>query len=225
MSFQPVWRRTGLVACVMMGWACVGSNTEPSKTPETTGGTTQGSPSDTMSRPANAASISVTGTSAQSVPPTGSAASTLSDAEIAQIAGEANEGEMSQGRYAVANAKSAPVKRFAEHMVSAHGDIGRSMTEMVKRQNIVPAASAQSMQIHTDGQKVLDAMKESSSADFDRTYMAAQVKEHQGLLDALDSTLIPTAHNAELKASLQKVRPMVAEHLKEAQDIQASLSH
>jgi putative membrane protein len=154
-----------------------------------------------------------------------SVAGSPSDAQIAQIAGDANDGEIAQGRYAILHANTPSVRGFAQHMVTAHGDIGRTMTEMVKAQNLVPAPSAQSIQIHADGQKTLDLMKASPAADFDRTYIAAQIKEHQGLLDALDTKLISSAQNAALKASLQKIRPMVAEHLKEAQDIQASSSH
>lgn len=51
----------------------------------------------------------------------------------------------------------------------------------------------------------------------------AQVKAHQEVLDAFDNKLIPSARDASLKANLQQVRPMVAAHLKDAQDIQKAL--
>jgi putative membrane protein len=149
--------------------------------------------------------------------------SALSDAQIVRIAGDANDSEVDQGRYALVHAQSAAVKRFAQHMVSAHADIGRKMTEMAKLQSIVPAPSPQSIKVHTAGRRTLDAMKESTELEFDRTYIDAQIEEHEELLEALDGKLIPSARNAELRTRLSKIRPMVAEHLKEAEDILTSM--
>jgi len=42
------------------------------------------------------------------------------------------------------------------------------------------------------------------------------------VLDAIDKTLIPNAQNAELKATLEKVRPAIAAHLDMAKKIQSS---
>jgi putative membrane protein len=153
---------------------------------------------------------------------TASAPTTLSDPEIAQIANVANEGEIEQGRYAASHAKTAAVKRFAQHMVSAHTDIGQKMAALVKRQSITPTGSADSMHVHAVARKALEAMKSATGSDVDQTYMTAEVAAHQDLLDALDGKLIPNAQNAELKATLQRIRPMVAEHLKEASDVLAS---
>ena len=60
-------------------------------------------------------------------------------------------------------------------------------------------------------------------ADFDRAYIAHEITMHQNVLNTLDQTLIPNAQNAELKALLQKVRPLIESHLQMAQQIQTSL--
>jgi putative membrane protein len=46
---------------------------------------------------------------------------------------------------------------------------------------------------------------------------------HQAVLDALDTLLIPTTSNAELKQLLVSVRPAIAAHLAHAQMLQKSL--
>jgi putative membrane protein len=51
------------------------------------------------------------------------------------------------------------------------------------------------------------------------------VAYHQNALDALDKTLIPSAQNAELKALLEKTRPVVAAHLDRAKKVQSELGN
>ena len=63
-----------------------------------------------------------------------------------------------------------------------------------------------------------------SGAAFDRAYVDHEVAYHQAVLDAMDSTLIPNAQNAELKALLVKVRPAFVAHLEHAKHIQAALA-
>jgi putative membrane protein len=49
------------------------------------------------------------------------------------------------------------------------------------------------------------------------------VEYHETVLQAIDSTLIPSAQNAELKALLQQVRPAIQAHLDMAKGIQTEL--
>ena len=59
---------------------------------------------------------------------------------------------------------------------------------------------------------------------FDRAYVDREVAYHQAVLDALDSLLIPTTDNAELKKLLVDVRPAIATHLAHAKALQGSLA-
>jgi putative membrane protein len=49
------------------------------------------------------------------------------------------------------------------------------------------------------------------------------VAYHQAVLNAVDTTLIPSAQNAELKALLVKVRPAFVAHLEHAKRLQDEL--
>jgi putative membrane protein len=150
-------------------------------------------------------------------------ASTMSDAQIAECAGDVNSGEIEQARYAVAHATNPKVKAFAQHMLSAHSSIAGQMGTTLKSANITPSDSAQSLALKTDGQQTLASLRGKTGADFDRAYVDAQVVEHQGALDLFDKKLIPNAQNAQLKDSLQQIRPMIADHLQAAKSLEANL--
>jgi putative membrane protein len=62
-----------------------------------------------------------------------------------------------------------------------------------------------------------------SGAQFDQAYVDNEVAYHQSVLDALDKTLIPSAHNAELKALLVKVRPAFVAHLEHARHMRSAM--
>ncbi|MEP6744730.1 MAG: DUF4142 domain-containing protein, partial [Gemmatimonadota bacterium] len=58
---------------------------------------------------------------------------------------------------------------------------------------------------------------------FDRAYIDREIAYHQAVLDALDGLLIPTTDNADLKALLQQVRPVVAALLGHARMLRTRL--
>jgi len=58
---------------------------------------------------------------------------------------------------------------------------------------------------------------------FDRAYAANEVKYHRTVNDALEKTLIPSAHNGELKALLQTGLTLFREHQTHAEHLAASL--
>jgi putative membrane protein len=68
------------------------------------------------------------------------------------------------------------------------------------------------------------ALKKLNGSAFDKAYVDHEVAYHQAVLDAVDSTLIPSAQNAELKALLVKVRPAFAAHLDHAKHLQSELA-
>jgi len=74
------------------------------------------------------------------------------------------------------------------------------------------------------GDENLAALKKLHGGAFDRAYVDHEVTYHQSVIDAVDSTLIPSAKNAELKALLVKVRPAFIAHLEHAKTLQASLT-
>jgi putative membrane protein len=61
-------------------------------------------------------------------------------------------------------------------------------------------------------------------AAFDKAYIDSQVEMHTTALQLLDTQLIPSAMNAEIKTEMTAMRATVAEHLDAAKDLQSSLS-
>ena len=151
------------------------------------------------------------------------AAPPLGDPEIAHIAVTANMLDAETGELAKGKAQNAEVKQFAERMVTDHTSANKEANALAQKLSLTPSDNATSQQLKTDHDRVKAELEGKSGADFDRAYIANEITMHQNVLNALDQTLIPNAQNAELKALLQKVRPLIDSHLQMAQQIQTKL--
>lgn len=150
-------------------------------------------------------------------------ASTVTDPQIAAIVVAANNADIEGGRLAASTSANAKVKEFANRMITDHGGVNKAATALVTKLNVTPEENPASRQQTETGEQVRQTLRGKSGAEFDRAYIASEVTYHEQLLGAIDTVLLPSAQNAELKALLEQTRPAVEAHLKHAQDLQASL--
>jgi len=148
----------------------------------------------------------------------------LTDDQILQAVHIANTGGVDQGKVAQTRAKSQRVKRFASAMVRDHLDADTKGYEITKNLKLTPADSPLGTRLHDDDERSLAQLQAQNGANFDRAYIDAQVIAQKDALEALDTELLPSAKNSEVRAHLQTVRGKIELHLREAQSIQSSLS-
>lgn len=145
------------------------------------------------------------------------------DPQIAHIVDTAHELDIDGGKLARKQAHSKEVKQFAQMMVDDHQRLQKESKALAKRLKIKPDDNDTSDQLKSDGKASMAKLKKLEGAEFDRAYMEHEVDFHQHVLDALDKTLIPNAKNGELKASLEKARPIISGHLDHAKQLQSNL--
>lgn len=147
----------------------------------------------------------------------------VSDPQIAAIVLAANSVDSTAGELAKTKATNAEVKKFAETMVTDHGGVNKQAVALAGRLNLTPEENPASQQLTQGGEQSRGQIQGLSGAAFDRAYIDHEVEYHQTVLDAIDSTLIPNAQNADLKALLVSVRPAIAAHLEMAKNLQKTL--
>jgi len=146
-----------------------------------------------------------------------------SDANIAAIVTNANQGEVDQGQTASTRASSDDVRAFARMMVTDHTNALNQANSLWSRANITASDNDVSRALQSGSRQTVSALSTYSGTDFDRQYINSQVDVHQWLLSTLDNTLIPSAHNRQLRDFLQTQRTAVAMHLDRARQIQNNL--
>jgi putative membrane protein len=145
------------------------------------------------------------------------------DAQIAAIVVTANQVDIDAGKWAESHASSAEVKDFARRMVTDHTAVNKSATDLAGRLHLTPEDNATAQSLKKGGDDNVANLKTLSGAAFDRAYVDHEVAYHEAVLNALDTTLVPSATNADLKALMIKVRPAFVAHLDHAKMLQARL--
>jgi putative membrane protein len=158
-------------------------------------------------------------------PPPAAEAPQLSDAEIAAIVRAVNSGELDQAKLAKSKAKNKEVKEFAAMMVKDHTAMLKSGDAVFKKAALEPKENEISAHMTDEGRVTFDKLNTTAKgAEFDRAYIDAQVTAHTQVLEAIDTKLLPSVQNADLKTELESARPKIEAHLGQAKDIQARLA-
>lgn len=159
-----------------------------------------------------------------SQPQQGQESAQLNDNEISGIVAAANKGEVEQAMLAQTKAKDARVRKFAAHMVADHTDAEKRETQLIQKAGLKNEESPVSTQLTNDSTRLMESLKTQNGPEFDRTYIDAQVKEHQQLLDMIDHKFMANVKSPELKSFLQTLRPKIEMHLRNAKEIQKSMA-
>lgn len=147
----------------------------------------------------------------------------LADPDVADIVMAANRGEIDTGQLALQRAADASVRTYAQRMVAEHTQVEEQLRANLERSGIAPRETDRSRALRASTASTLTPLSQRSGADFDREYMRVQVQQHQWLLQALDNSLIQAARDERLRSQLQRIRPAVANHLRDAERLVRTL--
>lgn len=151
------------------------------------------------------------------------AASGPTDPQIAHIAYTAGTIDIAAAKQALARSHNKAVRSFAEEMVRDHEAVNAKALELVKKLHVTPEANSTSTDLDKQAKATLNRLSHLSGSAYDRAYMNNEVAYHKTVNGALQSTLIPNAHNGELKSLLETGLTLFREHQKHAEAVAKEL--
>jgi putative membrane protein len=146
----------------------------------------------------------------------------FSDANIVALLDHANEADSSAGALAAKKATNPKVKQFAQMMMADHHQLRKQGADLAKKLGVTPEPPANDPVTGLAQQETEALNAAPKGAEFDRTYIQQEIAAHQAVLD-LANQAHGSADNAELKALIEKARPLIENHLKQAQAIEKEL--
>jgi putative membrane protein len=144
-------------------------------------------------------------------------ASGPTDPQIAHIAYTAGTIDIAAAKQALTRSHNKAVRGFAEEMVRDHEAVNGKALALVKKLHVTPEANATSAGLDKQAKATLAKLSHLSGSAYDRAYVDNEVAYHKTVNGALRSTLIPNAHNAELKSLLETGLTLFSEHQKHAE--------
>ena len=147
----------------------------------------------------------------------------MNDPEIAHIAYTAGLIDVVAAKQALSQATSKEVRAFAENMVRDHETVNKLALDLVKKLGVTPEDNDTSRSLSKAAASKLIELGALKGAEFDKAYVSNEIAYHKAVDDALESTLIPGATNAELKSLLQTGLKIFQGHEQHAEHLGASL--
>jgi putative membrane protein len=125
------------------------------------------------------------------------------DPQIAHIAYTAGVLDVEAAKQALDKSKNATVRAFAEEMVRDHEAVNVQALDLCKKLNVTPEDNDTSKSLTSAAAAKRAELAKLSGAAFDKAYVANEVAYHKSVNGALETLLIPSASNADLKKLLE----------------------
>lgn len=146
------------------------------------------------------------------------------DPQIASIAVTANQVDIEFAKVALEKTSNPEVKQFAQTMINDHGDVIEAAVALATKLGVTPEDNETTQALLARQKDNLEKLNSLSGEEFDKWYVNNEVDYHEFAIGAVETILIPSASNAELKALLESAVPGFKTHLEHAKMMQSKLN-
>ena len=151
------------------------------------------------------------------------AADKPTDPQIAHIAYSAGVIDVEAAKLALSKTGNTDVKAFAESMQKDHEAVNDMALTLVKKLNVTPEDNATSQALVKAAEEKRAELGKLDGAAFDKAYIDSEIAYHKQVNGALETLLIPSAENAELKSLLETGLKLFQGHQQHAEHVAAGL--
>jgi putative membrane protein len=145
------------------------------------------------------------------------------DPQIAHIAYTAGVLDIEAAKQALAITKNKDVKAFADDMIRDHAAVNKQALDLAGKLKVKPEDNDTSKALTKAAADKRAELAKLSGPAFDKAYVTNEVAYHKTVNGALETLLIPSASNAELKSLLQTGLKIFQGHQQHAEHVTADL--
>jgi putative membrane protein len=146
-----------------------------------------------------------------------------SDPQIAHIAYTAGQLDIEAAKQALAKSKNKDVRAFADDMLRDHSAVNKQALALVKKLKVTPEDNPTSQALTKQAAAKRAELAKLNGPAFDKAYVDNEVAYHKTVNGALETQLIPSASNPELKSLLQTGLKIFQGHEQHAEHVDAAL--
>lgn len=147
----------------------------------------------------------------------------LDDATIVAIFDAANTADIETGSLAVERGRSQEVRDYGQMLMRDHKAVRQMGRDLAAKLGVTPTPPADSSAAKAHA-AAMARLRRVPAGEFDQAFLAHEVAFHQGVLDAVTTTLLPAISNDELRALVVKVAPAFEGHRDAAAQIAKKLA-
>ena len=148
----------------------------------------------------------------------------LTDAQVVATVLAFNNADVSFARIAASRARNAQVRAYATRMLTDNASVHQYAMEMITRTDITIEDNATTLDLREISAERRDRLRAVPDAEFDAAYISGEAAYYEAVLVHFDRFLVPASRDPELKKLVAAVRPVVAAHLAQAEQITQALA-
>ncbi len=147
--------------------------------------------------------------------PSSTRSSMAVDRQFIIQAAQSDQTEIRTSQLALQKSRNSQVRQFAQEMIQQHTESSNKLKPLAAQKGVTLPTS-----LGAENQALLTQLSKLSGTQFDRAYMSGQVKAHSKTRGIYQKEL-QQGRDSEIKAFANQVLPLVAEHLRMAQNMVA----
>jgi putative membrane protein len=115
------------------------------------------------------------------------------------------------------------VRAFADDMIKDHSAVNKQALALLKKLKVTPQDNPTSQALSKQAAAKRAELAKLNGAAFDKAYIDNEVAYHKTVNNALETQLIPSAQNGDLKSLLQTGLKIFQGHEQHAEHVDAAL--
>lgn len=135
----------------------------------------------------------------------------------------ANTAEIQLGRMAAKKAASPEVKRIAEKLAVDHSKNREQVRDLAQKLNVPLTPAAGGDVTASDSVALPSDLESKSGAEFDRAFVEHQIEDHESNIQKIQSQMLPTAQDPQVKIYLQRTLADMQGHLASLKEVQQKI--
>ena len=152
------------------------------------------------------------------VPTASAQAAKLDDPTIVAIFDAANTWDVETGDLAAKKGTTKEVRDYGAMLARDHKAVRQMGRDLAAKLGVTPTPP-KNFGMAKDHATAVGNLKAANGKAFDRAFLQHEVAFHKAVIDAMNTTLLPSLQNEEVKNLVKKVEPAFNAHMMAAQNL------
>jgi len=135
----------------------------------------------------------------------------------------ANTTEIQISTLASKKASSASVKQIAKKLAADHGKNRQEVRALAQKLNVDLTSAKGGSVSAADSAAMPAELQGKSGSEFDKAFVQHEIDDHQANIEKIETQIMPSLQNEQVKAYLQKTLTAMQGHLSSLQKVQQQL--
>lgn len=162
-------------------------------------------------------------TTPQNVHPETTMTKSVMDGEVVSALQGINNTEKKTAKMAAKKSMNQSVQQYAQQVMTDHNNAEKQLNDIRSKNRIKVETPAVRRDMRQENTAAMRRINKMDGPAFDQAFLDQQINQHQQALQLIDSRLMRTADNIDLRNYITNLRTIIDSHLQTAQQLRSTM--